>query len=34
MGRYEYQLKFVIEKPEDLEEVRALVERSAPRASA
>ena len=25
MGRYEYQLKFVIEKPDDLEEVRALV---------
>jgi 7-carboxy-7-deazaguanine synthase len=25
MGRYEYQLKFVIEKPEDLDEVRALV---------
>jgi 7-carboxy-7-deazaguanine synthase len=26
MGRYDYQLKFVMEKPEDLEEVRALVE--------
>jgi 7-carboxy-7-deazaguanine synthase len=25
MGRYEYQLKFVIEKPGDLEEVRGLV---------
>lgn len=27
MARYEYQLKFVIAKPDDLEEVRALVER-------
>ena len=27
MGRYDYQLKFVMEKPDDLEEVRALVER-------
>jgi len=26
MERYDYQLKFVIEKPQDLEEVRALVE--------
>jgi 7-carboxy-7-deazaguanine synthase len=26
MGRYPYQLKFVIEKPDDLEEVRALLE--------
>ena len=26
MGRYEYQLKFVIARPEDMEEVRALVE--------
>ncbi|MGP8244219.1 MAG: 7-carboxy-7-deazaguanine synthase QueE [Bryobacteraceae bacterium] len=26
MGRYEYQLKFVIERPGDLEEVRLLVE--------
>jgi 7-carboxy-7-deazaguanine synthase len=26
MGRYEYQLKFVIARPEDLEEVRALLE--------
>ena len=26
MARYEYQLKFVIEKPEDLEEVRALAQ--------
>ncbi len=25
MGRYDYQLKFVMEKPEDLEEVRQLV---------
>ena len=25
MGRYEYQLKFVIEKPEDVEEARALL---------
>jgi 7-carboxy-7-deazaguanine synthase len=25
MGRYPYQLKFVIEKPDDLEEVRALI---------
>jgi 7-carboxy-7-deazaguanine synthase len=25
MGRYAYQLKFVIEKPDDLEEVRALI---------
>lgn len=25
MGRYEYQLKFVVEKPADLEEVRALI---------
>ncbi|MBZ5621780.1 MAG: 7-carboxy-7-deazaguanine synthase QueE [Acidobacteriia bacterium] len=25
MGRYDYQLKFVMERPEDLEEVRALV---------
>lgn len=27
MARYEYQLKFVIAKPDDLEEVRSLVER-------
>lgn len=26
MGRYPYQLKFVMERPEDLDEVRALVE--------
>ena len=26
MARYSYQLKFVIEKPDDLQEVRALVE--------
>jgi 7-carboxy-7-deazaguanine synthase len=26
MGRYEYQLKFVIEKPGDLAEVRSLLE--------
>ncbi len=35
MGRYAYQLKFVIEKPDDLEEVRALVtDAAAPTASA
>jgi 7-carboxy-7-deazaguanine synthase len=26
MGRYRYQLKFVIAKPDDLDEVRALLE--------
>ena len=34
MARYDYQLKFVIEKPADLEEVRALVARAGGRSSA
>ena len=32
MERYDYQLKFVLEKPEDLEEVRALISQSGARA--